>query len=386
MKHPQIIGYISDHIEELLSLAFSEENSELSQEAFNISYHLQNNLIQKILSSSDFQSTASEVLNRKSPSTSSLSRVCSLATVSINMCMDYFPSTCGFILQLIRYINEPCILQFFSEILADDMTYHATQHWLYENGFPELILNKIRTLNIDANSDPYIDKKSQKLRNIFTTITMCKNSKELIRSLRSYESIQLFLNLPRYHSHLEDEKLMALSAIYSKKHIEDLRDFYPLMLWNISEPYTICNKFRVLSFQVLTKMLLKDKEVANLIEKSLVHQIILRTVFQFYENTFIMKAILDFLEAIFKTPKLNIVFAHSIIEPLIFEGTKSDFLMMNAFTYQVIEKSLVVAAADKAFKASLIDLDGFLEFVSFDLKKRRKQEQDDYGGKRPLVW
>ena len=385
IKHPQIILYLSEHLNDLLELSFSEDLSNITNDAFNIIKHIYTLIINSFLNLPDFHYTVNEVLNRDNPSSRCLSRVCSLTQLILLSTNSNFPSSCGFILQLIKYINDLSILYFFEEIILEEFSYSLTHKWISENGFSELILNEIQSITLKNNKNIYLSKSYQKMKNLLIIFKYCKSSTILRKKFEKIFSLQIIISLPRISNYIEDEKWDIIRTYYTKNTYLELNYLFNYLINIISEPFNKISNFNFSILKIFIKILKKNYNLNNFL-KSPLHQILLRFIFQFYENTFLMNIILKFLEISFQKFPLNIQYAETILPPLLYEGTKSTFFMLFSFSCEVFEKAINAASIDKNFKKSLISIEGFEYFISNQLKKRRKLLIDDYGGRKPFFW
>ena len=383
-KHPQIVDYIAQNINELISIIFSDDNK-LASQGYNVFGHLQSNLIDSILQTSDFHSQVLDVLLNKNQIPCILSRACNMTALALSMNSGEFPQICDYIPRFIDFIEADPIIDFFEEITQEDFSYIPTQEWLSVNSFAQKVTETINSIDIDSD-DYYTSKNLQKLTNLFKLIQFCETAPAILETFRCEETIDAILKFPRLHHKAEDARWTALDALYSKDTVELMRSIFNHAFTILAEPYISINNFRLSALHIMEKILNYDKKLSVKFQKIPMHQIILRMVLQFHENSFVLIQIEQFVQAVFKNKDLNITYAHALIPPLMYEGTKKENFTMNSFVFKIIDDACAAANRDKIFKAALLNIDEFDSFLKGPVKQRRKLMQEGYGGRLPVAW
>ena len=388
-KHKQIVSYLSDHINDLLALIFSNEEK-LAMDAYNVFGYLQSNLIDSILSSSNFHNQIVSVLQNQSSSSCHLSRVCNMTLLAITMSSESFPQILDFITLFPLYIEHDPIVNFFEEIFQDDPSYSFVQEWLLQNSFPEHIIELIRSIKFTKEESTalnyFSNTKCQKLTNLFKLIHFCNNCTPIMNCFRNKETVTTILSFENMPSQTEDAKWAALDSIYNKQYAYNLSFMFNPAFSTVSASYIIINNFRLSALHILQNILHYDKSMINSFKNRQICQILIRLIFQFQTNTFVLLQIQDFLSEALKKKEINLLFAENIIPFLVFEGTKKENLLMSAFSFKVIEMSISYASKDNDLKMALMRIDDFSSFLSGPLKQRRIIMKENYGGRLPVSW
>ena len=383
-KHPQIVDYIQHNINELINIIFCDDKK-LAAQGYTVFGHLQSDLIDSILQTPDFREQVLNVLRGNERETYILARACNMTALALTMNAGSFHDACDYILDFVIFILDDPIMDFFQEITQEDFSYIATQEWLASRSFTKIVTDLINTTMIDSD-DYYDNKNALKLTNLFRLIEYCETSPALIENFRSPETIKALLKFPRLHHKVEDARWSALDALYCKKSIDLMRDIYDDAFTVLAEPYVVISNFRLSALHIFEKMLNYDKIIFEKIKKAPLYQIILRMILQFQENTFVLIQIEQFLQVAFKNKDINIIYANALIPPLIYEGIKQENKAMSCFVFKVIDDAVAAANKDRIFKAALLNIDEFDEFLKGPMKARRKLIQNGYGGKLPVAW
>ena len=383
-KHPQIVDYIQHHINELIDIIFCDDK-QLATQGYTVFGHLQSDLIDSILQTSDFREQVLKILRNDKKETYILARACNMTALALTMNAGSFPTACDYILNFVNYIEEDPILDFFQEITQEDFSYTSTQEWLASKSFDKIVTDLINTTFID-NDDYYANPNLKKLTNLFQLIEFCVTSPALIEQFRSTDTIKAILKFPRLHHKAEDARWSALDALYCKKSIDLMRDIYDDAFSVLAEPYVVINNFRLSALHIFEKMITYDTVLIPKIKKSPLYQIILRMILQFHDNTFVLIQIEQFLQIAFKNKEINIIYANALIPALIYEGMKQENKALSCFLFKIVDDAVAAANKDRIFKAALLRIDEFDAFLKGPVKQRRKLIQNGYGGKLPVAW
>ena len=383
-KHPQIVEYLSAHINELLHIIFSDDEK-LASQGYMVFGHLQSSLIDSILQSSDFHAQIVDVLTKRSDVTRAVSRACNMTALALTMSNGEFPPVCDFIIDFPKYIEQCPIMDFFEEITQDDISYIPVQEWLVASSFPQLITDQINEIEVDSD-DYYKSKNLQQLTNLFKLIQFSSTSAPLIDGFRRIETVKAITRFETLHHKVEDARWSALDALYCSESVDIMNGLFNSVVAVLSEPYVTIYNFRLSALHVLEKMLVNDRKLISNFKKTPIYQIILRMILQFSENSFVLLQVEEFLQAVFKNKEINVVYANSLIPPLMYEGTKRENLTMTSFVFKVIDDALAAATKDKMFKVALLQIEDFDLFLQGPLKQRRKLMKEGYGGRLPVAW
>ncbi|EAY09308.1 hypothetical protein TVAG_394800 [Trichomonas vaginalis G3] len=384
-RHPQIVEYIANNVNELISIILSN-HERLAVHAYNVLEHLQNDLLTSILQNSNLHAQILDAVHNKSSSSRILSYSCRLTALILTMCPGEFPPICDYVQEFYKYIENDPIIDFFQEITMEDISYLPIQEWLSSLGFAELIINELNTIEIDIKKDIYDDIPLQKLRNMFKLIEFSSTAPVLIDKFRCPDIVKTIMRYTSLPREVEDARWSALNVLYCIESADIMNSLFDYVFTCIAEPYRQLHSYRVSALLILKKMLQYDKTLIPRFKKPQIYQILLRTILQFRENSFALLAVEEFLCAVFQNKQLNSMYAQAVIPPLMFEGTKRENISLNAFSFRVIENALSFASRDREFKMSLLKIEEFDSFLVNELKQRRQLMKDGYGGKLPVVW
>ena len=386
-KNHQIISFFSVHINELLNLMFSTEES-TSLQAYTVFGYLQSDLIDSILKSSDFHEQVLSVLENKREYPQILARVCKLTLLAITMNVDSFPDLLDFVIFFPNYIENDPFLTFYEEILQEDPCYSHVQEWLLEKNFHTHILNMIKTISFQDNKevDFFSDKKCQRLTNLFKLIRLSQHSLILKDAFRTEELVDAMMKFENLPHQAEDAKWEAIDSLCDKKSYHIVEKYANKAFQTVSCGYLVVHRYRLSALHILQKLLHYNKPFYATFKNRQMIQVLTRLIFQFQTNTFVLLQVKEFLETVFKIKELNITYAEGIIPFLICECLKLENFLMSSFAFTIIEKCMSCASKDTNLKMALLRIDGFSEFVSGPLKTRRKMLKENYGGRLPVTW
>lgn len=383
-KHTQIVEYLSENIEELLRIIFAGEEK-LALQAYIVFGHLHTSLINYILKTTVLKKFIIDVLEAEQCVTHVIARACNMTALALAMSEKCFPEVCDYIILFPNLIGNDSILNFFEEILQDE-SFEQAHQWLASHGFAKIIMKHLEEVKINDDVDFYRDAKCREIINVFNIIRFSEKAPVIIKQFRSLDIIKMILSFKSVHEPLLDAKWASLDVLYNEDSFEEMNVIFSYAFSIISEPYVKISKYRISALHILEKMLSIDKTMVTQFMKKQLLQTLLRLSFQFQSNTFVLLQIQSFLSIAFNNKKINVLYVKTFIPPLMSEGTKDYNILMNSFSYNTIENAISAAAKDTMLKTELLKIDGFYDFVTGPLKRRRMLFFDGYGGKQPPVW
>ncbi|KAK8875342.1 hypothetical protein M9Y10_005507 [Tritrichomonas musculus] len=406
-QHPQIIGFLCDHIEDLILLSFDqtiehEHQSRLSYTILLSGIHP----IHDALANNNYSvlKKMSNIALQKDDNYFALRRLIQLiqATIQLSYYWDKnFPLSLAFICLFIPYIYEEFILDFFELICSDFDYFIPVQNWLLKQAnFPMIViyeLSKVKTNILNASeyeNEPenammakQREKESQKAINLLRLISTCLKSKILSKDFYSYRLVEILNDDWTYlktSDPLFDELWTIISKIYSKETASFMQGLFQKAIELMTEPYVIIKRFRVGVIDLISKMIMIDETLRPYIIASHIEETVLRLLIQFPGHTFLQNSLLSLCFNAFEIPQMRLFFAKALISPLINESKKEpEGRFFIGFTCEIIQKALYIGQNDKKFLNIIKQMEGFNNFLNDVMRKRNKLIKNGYGGRLP---
>jgi hypothetical protein len=364
--------YLSN-LSSLLTTAF-EATDPLSTRAFQILTQSDPQLLICLFSGPLFAQVAVQHLSYPSPHPLTLYRIGHLSVLAIQLHPKSFPSCCGFLLQLLAFISELCVLYFFEHICGDDSTFAPTQEWLKSMQFP-LLLSSEFIRPTDAPDEP------ERFANLFSLINHALKSRVLAPAFFNTNVFRaLHFKMNELPSEVEAERWGAICAFCKAFPSHYSVGMLPIALDRVDRPIAVADRALVAALRTVTVLLRADDEVALLLASLPTNAAIFGLMRQFPGHTFLQRAAVQYAIAGLDCPPLRHALAADLVIPLIQQMTEMINPVLAGAVYAIVTHTMKVADGDRAFARWLAQTE-YHEFVFVRMADRMALITNGYGGK-----
>lgn len=365
-----------------MNYVFSSETSEISAKAFALFEHCRPNspnskLIEATLENQAFNNIASKILRRKSISPLMVSRI-SQITYAIFTINPNFIETCGFILQLFKYLSETSVISLFESICRPNQEYTNIQQWLLQIGFLKLLQNEVDASKCSSDADR-LNSEANLLASYYYLIKICAMNPVFYDQIYSHSFVYpLNRDIGSYPQFVEDARWEALAAIYHPKTSEMMGGLFQVAIEIVSDEEKCKTRAAVAALSVLKGMVYNDTFLFQYINLYSIPLTVLQIMIENHSHSILHKACRDFISACFASNKLDASKVKQILN-LIVVNYNSEICHLRASLKLLANTLLLIISKKPQLVKIAKEIDDFPEFIS-DLQKYNVNINTFYGG------
>jgi hypothetical protein len=305
--NPQLVNFFAVHIDQLLRLAFDEDESpDISAKAFAILEHAQPIVTSALLANQKLNRTACSIIGNDEIHNKSLflNRLASLTFSALFVDTKSFIGSCGYILQLIDQVSEPSILSLFENMCSDD-GFEDVQNWLVRIGFPQTILREIDTFPSQADATR-LSQDANLLIGLYRIVCVCSSSPILGPHFCTHSFVTVLdRTISEYPDFIEFQRWETFSALFCPATKEHFRGLFPHAVELISDPVQGRTRAGIAALDLLAVMVQFDSVlIPFMIEMNLLSKV-LALVFGNPDHSILHVAALEFFEMALRNEKLR---------------------------------------------------------------------------------
>ena len=373
---PPLVRFFTDHIRELLELAFKDDCKKLTICAFKILTMPGNTLIAPLLEIARFGEYALEILSLPPPQLNErlISRLASVTLTVLASEYEDSLSYCNFVFHLLRHCENIGVFGLFCTI-ASAQALDRVQKWLIEIGFADYVIRELST----AVTNGATVRETALLRLVAETavnprIFAAFNDRRVVAALNvDVDSDWMF----------ENARWGAINAICSAEN-PSANDFGALAVKahgvitkrtdSIHEYHATCVAF-----------LVKFVGVRNdLFDEELVKAVLGLTL-QFRECSLFQLEVRKFVRASFKVDVIRRRVVTHFVHVMIVEAQIREHGSIAWLSRAVLEDIWIASQSNRALHDEVRSVHGYREFVAQKLKPYIALRESDYGGEAQQV-
>ncbi|OHT00615.1 hypothetical protein TRFO_32672 [Tritrichomonas foetus] len=220
----KILSKMSEHIDQILECLYEETPTEFGTRCFLALQSAQPHIIDSLIKSDCLQVPAMKILNQKRPPMLSICRLAGIIMAAIKNQPISISLMLGYIFQLLNFIDQPSIFDFFYGITGSNPELEDAQKWLVSVKFESIIVQQILAAHID----------DIKLKYLFQLISATKRSDILYPIFATSRVIGVITS--KVTNLYEDDRWETLLYLYCESTRAFIVSVYQLMVEIIKKP------------------------------------------------------------------------------------------------------------------------------------------------------
>ncbi|OHT04133.1 hypothetical protein TRFO_06442 [Tritrichomonas foetus] len=367
-KSQKILSSLGKHIEEIICYIFEDTPSPLGTRCYLALQSSQENLMKSLIEEGLLQAPAHRLMSVGDPSKLSVCRLAGVTLATIMCRPSAISQSCGYLFQLLEFIDQFSIYDFFYQLCGSNPIFEEAQKWLITVNFDSVITNQIKITPID---DP-------RLKYYFKLCGVTRNSKILQPKFTSSKVVSILCG--KFTTLYEGERWEALLSLYCEETRVYMQSLFPVIVQKLKEPFTVCTRYHVAMLGVLTKIIIHDQGLHPFIAMANLAPEVMRLFVTFPEHSILMGMIDRFSRACFDVPEIAAQFA-PVMLPTCMEAARSrKSVTLAAQAMKIINMAKLKCFNDPLLKNLLLYIPGFKQFVRKELAEYLELERQEYGG------
>jgi hypothetical protein len=321
---------------------------------------------------------ATEILAKQTVSTLLVSRLSTLLNTIVMKQRSGYTDSIGFLIQLLRFIDEPSVFSMFSSICSVSPKLTALQSVIAASNFAPLILSEFNG-----------ELSTEKLANLCAIVRVCLKNPILEREFATDSSLQKLLSLlNRDDILLQNQLWQALSALCTPVTFSKMADVQVRAIQILETSFLSLHMYHVCAFDFLGKYIYFAPNGFSEADATAIFNLVLRAAIAFPDATNLITSMFRFL----RTAMHSIRFQADILTALVPIFT---LLADSRHRTAIVAGSRQFLADLEVYRRTDRDVDRFLladpDYCRFRNSHLRKYIEDcrvPYGGpisRKPLV-
>ena len=347
----RIVRFFVKHADQLLSLAFSPTESQMSSKAFAILEHGHPEVTAAMLQHQRFHNAAVAVLARKDANHLHLSRLASLTLAVVMVDEHFIMTSCGFILQMLSFVWETSVFSLFEFICSENDENKEIQEWLIRIGFIQILHKEVDDTEMTIGKDR-LDESANLLCSFFALIRICAKNKVFDNEICSHNFVTtLNIGIGDYPSFVEDARWMALEALYRQSTVEMMRGMFQSSIEVIVD--TGCaTKTTVAAVRILNGMLEMDDVIRPFISETDVPLKVVELMLRNPDHTILHGECRRFLLNLFANPVTREKTMTTCLDPIL-DAVTSQNICLSVSMIDLLTSLWKFAASSSKLRAEL---------------------------------
>lgn len=324
-----VTKYLSNHSEELLQLAFRDDNSALSATAYSCLLTGEPEILMPLFTNGWLLTVAVDLLGNHQTKDYLIGRLASVTLVCFGVLDESILNQCTFIFNFLPHCNNPSAFNLLTSICSENESYVKLQEWLSDLHFFEYVFaefdtidytyqfNKNTTDNIDTTM--YKDPVASKCLCLYNLLSCCCESNILKKGFLNDKLIEILLRKFNYDSNNEKQTLKppdfirtarwkAITSATQKKISSKMIEFLSEAIDLLTEDFQKLRPYRVSALDFITKMLsLEPSSTTTLLMSSSVPQTLILIIMKFPNSSFFLSSFREFVQAALAIPEFSFI-------------------------------------------------------------------------------
>lgn len=383
--------YLSKHLPRLIRIAFREDTNEITLTALKMLTGGNRFVIPNLVKSTYFPGFVTKTL-AKAPeiSSSTIGRICDVTLSIFQSGKTDILHSCGYILMLLQYSNNPSVYSMFQTILSDDnQKMEKFRDWLFNIGFIDEISSIIlECMNSTFLANNFVESDlhslhyaydHEKLINLLKLVSdAAKNRPEVKKDFISshLKSILIASNSHRFPNFISDHFWKAINTLYDS----DLTIFFTDMAYAAQSMIILTSKnsenqvhlYLSESLDFISKIIESKPELVtnDLLEA------ILTLMGKFSRSSFFLCDVRRFFQKCITIKELKEKIPSAIAPKLLHYGKDKSNGLVSYFAIAIIEDMTKSETAKKTIK-KIDSISKFIKRTIDPLSKKREQGYTD---------
>ena len=371
-----LVQFFSEHIRELLELAFRDDCKKITICAFKILTMSNGFLTEPLLETARFGEFALEILSLPPPRLSErlISRLCSVTLAILVSGYENSLSYCSFVFHLLRHCENLGVFEFFCSIASDEDLDHV-QKWLIEIGFADYV---IRELSSSVTSGA-TEKETSLLRLVAQTAVNTR----IIEAFQDKRVISALNVEVSGNWQFDNARWGAINAICTDANPNDFgalavkaHGILTTHTDKIHEYHATCLAFLV-KFMSIRKDLFDEELV----------KAVLGLTLQFRECSLFQLQVRRFVRASLAINVIRQRVIKHFVHVMIVEAQIREHGSISWTSRAILEDIWRETQSNRTLHDEVRAIDGYREFIKHKLKPYIQLRETDYGGEaQPSFW
>lgn len=368
LKSQKILTSLGNHIEEIIGYIFEERPTPLGTRCYLAIQSQQEKLMKQMIEKGLLQVPAIKLMSQENPPLLAICRLAGVTYATIMCRPSAISQSCGYLFQLLDFIDQPSIFDFFFQLVGSNEDLAEAQKWLVSVKFESVIVQQIKNTQID---DP-------KLKYLFKLCAVTRFSPIIYPTFTTSQIVSILCG--KVTTLYEDDRWEALFSLYTDTTKGYMQSLFPLIIQKLKEPFPVCNRFHVAILGILTKIIIFDEGLHPFIATSDLSPIVMHILNTFPDHSILLSMMEKFLTAAFKIPEIAAQIAPTVL-PFCIEASKErKSVTLSSFAMKVINFAASRCYSDQLLKNLLKYIPGFRQFLKNELIEYNKLEKNSYGG------
>lgn len=385
---PAFRKFVMNRCDKLLKLAFSEEMSTASTNAFKVFCSNDSCYLRCILDNGGLCDVGTELVSRPDKPAFLIGRLSAMTLRSLLTMPDNACLSCGYIFHLLSFCENPTVFNLFETLTSNDTNAQPAQQWLKDMGFAEFIERELTNLNYDYKSEyanAFKDPIFNRACYFFVLVARSCESPILGDVFRTPSLVKAlerrFANQPDFVTTAQWRAIIALTCA---KTAPSALIFIRPALQMLTEPFEKLIEYRVSALLFVTKMLPLAPLTFDLLLESQMPQMLINLVLQFPNSTILHNAFLDFVALAAKEQRFVSQIISFYVPVAIRYGESDENRVLKPCCIRIMDIFLGAARENKDIEVMLTEQDGVARFVSEVMHPFLEKSAASYGGERPM--
>lgn len=307
-----VTKYLAQHSEELLKLAFTDDNSSLSASAYSVLLTGEPEVLKPLFTNGWLLTTAVDLLGNKKTKDYLIGRLASVTLVCIGALDESILDQCTFIFNFLPHCNNASAFNLLTSICDDVESYTKLQEWLNKLHFFEYVFAEFDTIdfsyqfqkNITDNIDTtmYKDPVASKCLCLYNLLGCCCQNKILQKSFLKDKLIEILLRRFTSKSKTPDfirtARWKTITSATHDKISKELVKLLPEAISLLTEDFAILRSYRVSALDFISKMLtLQPSKTYDLLMNSSVPQTLILLIMKFPNSSIFHSSFHEFVKS-----------------------------------------------------------------------------------------
>ena len=367
-KSQRILTSLGNHIEEIIGYIFEDHPTPLGTRCYLAIQSSQEKLMKQMIEKGLLQVPAIKLMSQENPPLLAICRLAGVTYATIMCRPAAISQSCGYIFQLLDYINLPSIFDFFFQLVGSNEDLAEAQKWLVSVKFESVIIQQIKNTPID---DP-------KLKYLFKLCAVTRFSPIIYPTFTTSQVVSILCG--KVTTLYEDDRWEALFSLYNDNTRVYMQSLFPMIIQKLKEPFLVCNRFHIAILGILTKIIVFDEGLHPFIATSDLSPIVMHILNTFPNHSILLSMMEKFLVASFKIPEIAAQIAPAVIPFCMQTAQERKNITISAFSMKILNFAASRCFADQLLKNLLKYIPGFRQFLKADLAEYNKLEKNSYGG------
>lgn len=384
---PSLVDFFVNHVEDLLNLTFFSDKKEISAKAFAILEHSKAELTVAMLDHQRFNNAACGVLSNIESGSLMLSRLSSLALAALYAAPHYIISSCGFILQLLSYVDDVSVFSLFESLCGDNINdIEDVQQWLIDIGFIQLLIKEIDTMPTEKLEKCGRDDRNGLLMVAYMNlIQICAKSPILRKEVKT-PSVFAIINrgVCEWAPYVEDARWEALASVACKNTRDVMRALYQQCVEMLPHDKKGASRSVIAAIRILSFMVKCDPILVPFIVKAEIGKHLGKLMLINPDHSILHASCVNYLEAAISNPK-TMKESLAASSKFIIDSLCSENRNLQATAFHLLTKISEAEKNDDAVFEAMNEIPGFVQTVKEPFSIYNSLLESEYGGPQPII-